>query len=70
MKRKKKMSIEEAAERLAASALTHLAALPEEEQDARVAAFARVEFKKHSETRAKSSGSSRIRASRASVRER
>jgi hypothetical protein len=70
MKRKKQMSIEEAADRLAANAVTHLAALPEEEQDARVAAFAKLNFKKRRETRAKSSGSSRIRESRASVRER
>ena len=43
-KRLKKLSLEEAAKKLAAIAEQHLSALPEEERDARVASFARVKF--------------------------
>jgi hypothetical protein len=44
-KRKKKLSLKKAAEELTAIAEKHLANLPEEEQEARVAAFARRDFK-------------------------
>ena len=44
-KKQKKLSIKKAAEKLAAIAEKHLADLPEEEQDARVAAFTRRKFK-------------------------
>ena len=43
-KTKKKLSIKRAAEELAAMAEKRLATLPEEEQEARVAAFARRDF--------------------------
>jgi hypothetical protein len=67
-KRHKKLSLEEAAKKLAAIAEQHLSTLPEEEQDARVASFARVKFETSRETRAKSSSSSRTRRSRATAR--
>lgn len=67
-KRQKKLSLEETAEKLTAIAEEHLSELPEEEQDARVAAFARVKFEPSLERRAKSSSSSRIRRSRAAAR--
>lgn len=68
LKRQKKLSLEEAAEKLTAIAERHLATLPLEEQDARVAAFGRVKFETSRETRAKSSSKSRIRPSRAIAR--
>ena len=67
-KRQKKLSLEEAARKLTAVAEKHLSALPEEEQEARVAAFGRVKFETSRERRAKSSSSSRIRRSRATAR--
>jgi hypothetical protein len=54
-KRQKKLLLEEAAEKLTAIAERHLATLPVEEQDARVASFARVKFETSRGTRAKSS---------------
>lgn len=44
--RKKKLSLDEAAQALTRIAERYLAELPEEEQEARVAAFSRVSFKK------------------------
>jgi hypothetical protein len=67
-KRRKKLSLDEAAKKLTAIAEKHLSTLPEEEQDARVAAFARVKFKTSRGTAAKSSSSSRARQSRAIAR--
>ena len=67
-KRQKKLSLEEAAEKLTAIAERHLAALPAEEQDARVASFARVKFETSRGTHAKSSSKSRTRPSRAIAR--
>lgn len=67
-KRRKKLTLEEAAEKLTAIAERHLSALPEEEQDARVAAFARVKFGPSRGTRAKSSSRPRTRRSRAIAR--
>ncbi len=67
-KRQKKLSLEEAAEKLTAIAERHLATLPVEEQDARVAAFARVKFETSRGTRAKSSSKTRTRQSRAIAR--
>jgi hypothetical protein len=69
-KRNKKLSLEEAARKLAAITERHLSTLPEEEQNTRVAAFARVKFGTSRETRAKSSSSSRTRPSRAAGRAR
>jgi hypothetical protein len=43
-KRNRKLSLEEAAAKLTEIAERHLSSLPEEEQDARVASFGRVEF--------------------------
>ena len=45
-KKKKKLSLDEAAEALTRIAERHLSKLPEEEQESRVAAFSRVTFKK------------------------
>jgi hypothetical protein len=64
----KKLSLEEAAKKLTAIAEKHLAVLPVEEQDARVAAFARVKFETSRGTPAKSSSRSRTRRSRAIAR--
>lgn len=44
-KKKKRLSLDKAARKLAAIAEKHLSTLPEEEQDSRVDAFARREFK-------------------------
>ncbi len=44
-KAKKKLSLKQAAEELTAMAEKHLASLPEEEQEVRVAAFARRDFR-------------------------
>ncbi len=43
-RKKKKLSLKRAVERLTAIAEEHLAGLPDEEKDARVAAFSRVDF--------------------------
>ncbi len=67
-KRQKKLSLDEAAEKLTTIAERHLATLPVEEQDARVAAFARVTFETSRGTRAKSSSKTRTRPSRAIAR--
>ena len=67
-KRQKKLSLEEAAEKLTAIAERHLATLPVEEQDARVASFARVKFETSRESPAKSSSKSSTRPSRAIAR--
>jgi hypothetical protein len=67
-KRDKKLALEEATKKLAAVAERHLSTLPAEEQDARVAAFARVKFETSRGTRAKSSSKSRTRQSRAIAR--
>jgi hypothetical protein len=67
-KRAKKLSLEEAAEKLAAIAERHLATLPVEEQEPRVAAFGRVKFETSRETRAKSSSKTCTRPSRAIAR--
>jgi hypothetical protein len=45
-KAKKRASVKRAVDELTAMAEKHLATLPEEEQDARVAAFARRDFKR------------------------
>jgi hypothetical protein len=55
-KKRKKISLKKAAETLAATAERHLANFPEEEQDARVAAFGRRNFKKNRAIRTTSSG--------------
>jgi len=52
-KRQKKLSLEEAARKLTAVAEKHLSALPEEEQEARVAAFGPVKFETSRERRRK-----------------
>lgn len=67
-KAKKKLSLKQAAGQLTALAEKHLSALPEEEQDARVAAFARRDFKSDRGGHTKSSVRVRTRASRASTR--
>jgi hypothetical protein len=64
-KLKKKLSLEEAAKKLTAIAEKHLSSMSEEERDARVASFARVNFVSSRGTRAKSSSSSRTRKIRA-----
>jgi hypothetical protein len=55
MAKKKKLSIDPSAARLALIAECALARLPEEEQDARVEAFSKRKFTAARETRAKSS---------------
>ena len=70
MKQKKKVSLSDAAERLASIAEKHLAVLPENEQEARVAAFSRVAFKPRRGTRAKSSGKLRTQRSPVAARAR
>lgn len=67
-KAKKKLSLKKAAEELTAIAEKHLATLPEEEQEARVAAFARRDFKSGRGGRTKSSERARTRVSRAATR--
>lgn len=67
-KRHKKLSLEEAAKKLTAIAEKHLSELPEEEQDARVASFARIKFETSRGTPAKSSSRSRTPRSRAIAR--
>ncbi len=54
MTRKKKLSIDQAAARLALIAECALARLPEEEQDARIEAFSKRKFTAARETRGKS----------------
>jgi hypothetical protein len=66
----KKLTVKKAAEQLTAVAEKHLANLPEEEQEARVAAFARVNFKSGHETSAKSSSIEHTRGSRVVARAR
>ena len=66
--KKKKMSLREAAEELTAMALKHLSTMPEEEQEARVAALARRDFSGGRAGRTKPSKHGRIPASRASSR--
>lgn len=68
MARKKKLSIDQAAARLALIAESALTRLPEEEQDARIEAFSKRKFTAARETRAKSSKSSRTRGYRVAVR--
>jgi hypothetical protein len=63
-KRAKKLSLEEAAGKLTTIAERHLATLTVEEQEARVAAFARVKFETSRGTRAKSSSKTRTRRPR------
>jgi len=67
-KRTKKVSLTKAIDQLTALAEKQLATLPEEEQDARIAAFARRSFKTGRGVRTKPSAPSRTRASRASNR--
>lgn len=67
-KAKKKLSLKRAVEELTAIAEKHLATLPEEEQEARVAAFARRDFKTGRGAGTKPLERSRTRASRASSR--
>src|SRR5271155_1351439 len=64
MTKKKKLSVNEAAAKLAAIAEKSLSRFSDKEQDARVEAFARRDFSGTRETRAKSSRSSRTRATR------
>ncbi|MFY9690625.1 MAG: hypothetical protein WA369_12390 [Candidatus Acidiferrales bacterium] len=64
----KKTSLLETAEELTVMAQERLSALPEEEQEARVAAFARRDFSGGHAARTKSSKRGRIPASRASGR--
>jgi hypothetical protein len=66
----KKKSLAATARRLAAIAERALSKLPEEEQEARVAAFARVRFTPAREKRAKPSSTRHTRASRVSARAR
>lgn len=61
MARKKKLSIDEAAAKLALIAEQAMARLPEEEKDARVEAFAKRKFSAARETPAKSCKTSRTR---------
>jgi hypothetical protein len=67
-KSSKKLSLNDAAKKLAAIAELHLSTLSDTEQDARVAAFARVKFKTSRGKRAKSSSTPRTRSSRAAAR--
>lgn len=67
-KAKKKLSLKKAADELTALAEKHLATLPEEEQEARVAAFARRDFKSGRGGSTKPSAHVRTRVSRASTR--
>jgi hypothetical protein len=67
-KKKKKKSLEQAAQELTAMAMKHLSTMPEEEQEARVAAFARRDFSGARAADTKRSARGRIRASRASNR--
>ncbi|HTW24252.1 MAG TPA: hypothetical protein VMD78_11665 [Candidatus Baltobacteraceae bacterium] len=68
MTKKEKTTLKEAAEELTAMALKSLSKLPEEEQEARVAAFARRDFSGGGAAGAKLSTRGGIRASRASSR--
>ncbi len=67
-KTRKRPSLKATVEKLTAIAERHLATLPEEEQEARVAAFARVNFTASRDTRAKPASNSRTRGFRASGR--
>jgi hypothetical protein len=67
-RKKKKLSLDEAAMALTLIAEHHLSKLPEEEQESRVAAFSRVKFKKTRGNHPKSSKTGRTRVSRASAR--
>jgi hypothetical protein len=58
-KKRKKMTLDEAVEELTAMAMKHLSTLPEEEQEARVAALTRRDFSGGRAARAKSSAGSR-----------
>lgn len=69
-KKRKKLSLKQAAEKLAAIAEKHLAALPEEEQDARVEAFSRRRFKTGRGVHAISSESRDTRVYPVAVRDR
>jgi hypothetical protein len=69
-KKKKKMSLKEAAEELTVMALKSLSKLPDEEREARVAAFARRDFSGGGAARTKPSAPGRTRVSRASNRSR
>jgi hypothetical protein len=68
MPKKKKLSVNEAAAKLAAIAEKSLSRFSEKEQDARVEAFARSDFSGAREIRAKSSRSSRTRRYQAAGR--
>ena len=67
-KTRKKPSLKATVDELVAIAERHLSRLPEEEQEARVAAFARVDFTPSRGKRAKPASSARTRGSRASAR--
>jgi len=68
-KKRKKLSIDEAAMALTRIAEQHLSKLPEEEQESRVAAFSRVNFKKKARgIPSKSSATPRTRVSPATAR--
>lgn len=65
---KKKLSLKKAVEELTAIAEKHLATLPEEEQETRVAAFSRRDFKSGHGERTKPAARVCTRVSRASTR--
>jgi len=67
-RKRKKLSLDEAAMALTRIAEQRLSKLPEEEQESRVAAFSRVNFKKTRGNHSKSSKTERTRVSRASAR--
>jgi len=69
-KKKKEMSFNQAVEEATDLVMKHLSKLPEEEQEARVAALARRNFNVGRAANAKVSQAGRIRASRASSRHR
>ena len=64
----KKKSLEATARQLASIAQEHLSKLPEEEQETRVAAFARVRFRSPGGNHAKPSSTERTQASRVVAR--
>jgi hypothetical protein len=67
--KKKKISLKKAVEELTAIAEEHLSQYPEEERDARVAAFSRAKITSgQRDSGSKASWSSRMRASRAAAR--
>lgn len=67
-KTRKKPSFKATVDKLTAIAERHLATMPEEEQEARVAALSRANFTPSGDSRAKPESNSRTRGFRASAR--